>query len=292
MAEPKKAHKEVHKPLEHKISRRDFIKFFGTTLVGAAVLSPFSLDLNKLFKGKEGMTLSRAGAEEQKYPTIDVKEVEDAIANTQKLIREGKVEIVEIPYWENKPMKIKIKEWIIHYGGEGFEDFASTRVVNTLAERGYNKKIGYVDRDAPFVTATLSNEWRNEKGIVKGYVVQRPDDPSQTVLVLACKDHLDFYVLNEKKEIEWIPIILKDVGIERKPEILFVSQNIDTDIGKAIVLLVMDAKNYEKLVAESASKDEVIKLLRAVIIPHPEDEPGKKMQAFGTGDKILYANVR
>lgn len=210
-------------------------------------------------------------AEEQQV--IEAKEVLDAIENTQKLIREGKVEEVRFDVDPKHMLPIiRAKEWKIAGTRSPPGHHSGTDVYNTFAAAGMKEH-------APFVTRSiwdLAEQLRVvDHDLVKGYVVQRPDDPNQTVLVLACKDHLDFYVLNEKKEIEWIPILLDKVGIERKPEIvIFFGEN---KIGKYIGTLVFDSQFTNTLKREKKGK-----IFIALVYPNPNEKEGKSEAAFST----------
>ena len=195
---------------------------------------------------------------------IEAKDVLEAISLTEDLKRKGIVQEIKMPteFATHGYKDMNVREWRIHYtrGTGGYS--TSTTIKNSNS-----------DDAALFILATLRGMGDVDYKFVKGYVIQRPDDPRQSVLVLACKDHLDIYVLNEKKEIEWIPIPLEKVGIEKKPEIIILNPNSTTSkYGKGILLSILDEVSYTKLIKGTGKTGETAKLLVAKIIPHPNDK--------------------
>ncbi len=203
---------------------------------------------------------------------IEAKDVLEAISLTEDLKRKGIVQEVKF----NSSLigeGVRIKEWRISRA-QGLQDAGNrTTVWNILSKRDQDDPLAAM----PFITNGIwdfaKTLGRVDIDLVKGYVIQRPDDPRQSVLVLACKDHLDIYVLNEKKEIEWIPIPLEKVGIEKKPEIIILNPNSTTSkYGKGILLSILDEVSYTKLIKGTGKTGETAKLLVAKIIPHPNDK--------------------
>lgn len=272
MAEHRKA-KEMPKPPESKIKKaaKKFGKFLGTAALATAIsVSPFSLGFPKsVFSDKKIEFVKKANAEE--IQTILLKDVEDAIANTQKLIAEGQVKEVKITTnMDHYTIPLSDTEWIMEV----------SRAPPGISESIIHNKNAKQGETAPFITRSLwpfVKEWGVlDHQLVKGYVVQRPDNPNQTVLVLACKDHLDFYVLNDKKDIEWIPIPLDKVGIERKPEIaIFFGEN---KIGQFVGAIVFDSTKINNLKDNTNGRSFIV-----LVYPNPNEKEGK----YETGSSTL-----
>jgi hypothetical protein len=114
---------------------------------------------------------------------------------------------------------ISIKEWQIELAKAALpgQDASDSVVRNKIAKKGHDT--------ASFAMKTNGGPAQEPGSSIqeplKGYVVLRSDEPDQTLLVLACRSHLDFYLLNEKKEIEWSSILLKEVGLDGNPELAF-----------------------------------------------------------------------
>ena len=188
-----------------------------TALLLGAVMMPGCLSSHGLSTLRPRNAGSADKANGESCPAIELNKVESAVANTQRLIADGKVQ--EVEFGKAVDARISIKEWQIEIATAALpgQDVSDTVVRNKFAKKGHDT--------AAFAMKTNSG-LAQEPGSsaqepVKGYVVRRSDEPDQTLLVLACRDHLDFYILNEKKELEWSSILLKDVGLDGYPELAF-----------------------------------------------------------------------
>ena len=236
-----------------------------TALLLGAVMMPGCLvshDTSPFGAGERGLADKANG---ESCPVIGLNTVESAVANTQRLIAEGKVQ--EVEFGKAMDAGVSIKEWQIEISKAALQgqDPGDTVVRNKLAKKGHDT--------AAFATKTTGGP-AQEPGSsaqepLQGYVVVRSDEPDQTLLVLASRDHLDFYLMNEKKELERSSISLKDVGLDGKPELVFFYDEIAgvKAIGVAI---------FDKHVTSALRPAKEEKTLLCAVHLNPMKSPGLK----------------
>jgi hypothetical protein len=173
--------------------------------------------------------------EEQLMDSIGEDEVGHMVRNSRELVSAGVVGELQFNL-SAKNEAIEAKDWVV----------ARTTVAHNCSETVVSNR--GAENSMAFSTKGIWDASRSlgvpDYSLVKGYTIRAPEGKG-SVLVLADKEHLDYFVVQGSK-IENGQISLSELGIRGKPELIVASENQYTKDGKAVYFGILDSEAYAK----------------------------------------------